>query len=170
MPTATRRILNTGYLVLVLYLAFATIGQMVGCASSQIERNKVVAVDVHAVLAAIDDAEHLYSGSPAATTWNTEPYSKDPECQAPSTVACRSRHAVFSGYMVTALKSGKALTEAVRATPVSAGGKASLAQVSGALEALTPIVTESLPANSTIAVTLVAAKDAVLKILPLFLE
>jgi len=141
-----------------------------GCATSQAQRNKVIAVDVHAVVAAVDDAEHLYSDSPAAQKWNTEPYSKDPECQPPSTVACRSRHAVFSSYMVTALKAGKALTEAVRVTPVGAGGKVSLAQVSGALEAITPIVTDFLPANSTIAVTLVAAKDAVLKILPLFLE
>lgn len=142
----------------------------VACATTQIERARQVSVNVHTALAVVDDAEMAFSQSNALPAWNADPFSGDPRCTPPSTEPCRTRHQVFSEHMKTALKAGLALNQGVRLAPVAPEAKADLATVSSALESLTAVVAGVLPPNSTITVTLTAAKDAVLKILPLFLE
>jgi type II secretory pathway component PulF len=109
-------------------------------------------VDVHAVLAAVDDAEMTLYQSHSIPSWTAE------------------KHADFSKHLVTALQAGKRLNEGVKAVPVSGQTKADLAAVSAELEAVTSLVKDILPPNSTVVIALTAAKDAVLRLLPLFLE
>ena len=93
---------------------------LTACATSQVQKARVVSVDVHAVLAAVDDAEQtLYTS---------------------------------------------------KAVPVTGQTKADLTAVSAELEAVTELVKGVLPPNSTVVIALTAAKDAILRLLPLFLE
>jgi hypothetical protein len=124
-----------------------------------VQKARTVSVDVHAVLAAVDDAEMALCNK-----------GVDGECKSLVPAWTTEKHRDFSAHMVTALKAGRTLNEAVRTLPASQDGKASLAVVSQELETLTAIVKDALPANSTVTVALTAAKDAVLALLPLFLS
>ena len=143
---------------------------LVACATSQVQKARTVSVDVHSVLAAVDDSERAFSASSLAGSWNTAPYAGDPQCKAPSTLPCRTRHQYFGVVMIDALKAGKALNEGVRSVPVSDGAKVNLATVSTELGTLTDLIVGVLPPDSKVAVSITAAKDAVLRLLPLFLE
>ena len=121
------------------------------CATSQVQKARVVSVDVHAVLAAVDDAEMTLYQSHSVPGWTD------------------AKHAEFSKHMVVALKAGKALNEGVKAVPIGGQTKADLTAVSAELEAVTGLVKDILPPNSTVVIALTAAKDAVLRLLPLFL-
>lgn len=122
------------------------------CATSQVQKARVVSVDVHAVLAAVDDAEQTLYASKAVPAWTEE------------------KHQEFSKHLIVALKAGRALNEGVKAVPVTGQTKADLTAVSAELEAVTELVKGVLPPNSTVVIALTAAKDAILRLLPLFLE
>jgi len=125
---------------------------LTACATSQVQKARVVSVDVHAVLAAVDDAEQTLYQSKAVPAWTEE------------------KHQEFSKHLIVALKAGRALNEGVKAVPVTGQTKADLTAVSAELEAVTELVKGVLPPNSTVVIALTAAKDAVLRLLPLFLE
>jgi hypothetical protein len=143
-------ILATGLLALMI---------SIGCATTQVQKSRHVSVDVHAVLAAVDDAEMALCNK-----------GVDGECKSLLPAWTTEKHRDFSAHMVVALKAGRAVNEAVRTLPTAPDGKANLAIVSAELENLTAIVKDALPANSTVTVALTAAKDAVLALLPLFLS
>jgi hypothetical protein len=141
-------------------IAIVVVLLSVGCASTSVQRAKQVSVDVHAVLAAVDDAERtLCNPDPGMTV-----------CHSAVPAWTTEKHQQFSAQLVQALKAGRALNEGVRITPVSPQAKTDLATVSAALEQLTALAADALPANSTVVIALTAAKDGVLRILPLFLE
>ena len=125
---------------------------LTACATSQVQKARVVSVDVHAVLAAVDDAEQTLYQSKAVPAWTEE------------------KHQEFSKHLIVALKAGRALNEGVKAVPVTGQTKADLTAVSAELEAVTELVKGVLPPNSTVVIALTAAKDAILRLLPLFLE
>ena len=125
---------------------------MAACATSQIQKARQVSVDVHSVLAAVDDAERAIYTSHTVPAWTD------------------AKHAEFSQHLVVALKAGKALNEGVRSAPVSDGAKVSLTTVSTELGTLTGLITGALPPDSKVTLAITAAKDAVLRLLPLFLE
>jgi hypothetical protein len=125
---------------------------LTACATSQVQKARVVSVDVHAVLAAVDDAEQTLYTSKAVPAWTEE------------------KHQEFSKHLIVALKAGRALNEGVKAVPVTGQTKADLTAVSAELEAVTELVKGVLPPNSTVVIALTAAKDAILRLLPLFLE
>jgi type II secretory pathway component PulF len=125
---------------------------LAACATTQVQKARVVSVDVHAVLAAVDDAEQTLYQSKAVPGWTAE------------------KHAEFSKHLVVALKAGRALNEGVKAVPITGQTKADLTAVSAELEAVTALVKDVLPPNSTVVIALTAAKDAILRLLPLFLE
>ena len=125
---------------------------LTACATSQVQKARVVSVDVHAVLAAVDDAEQTLYTSKAVPAWT------------------EAKHQEFSKHLIVALKAGRALNEGVKAVPVTGQTKADLTAVSAELEAVTELVKGVLPPNSTVVIALTAAKDAVLRLLPLFLE
>jgi hypothetical protein len=119
------------------------------CASTQVKRARVVSVDVHAVLAAVDDAE--------MTLCNKQP---DNTCKSSVPGWTTEKHQEFS----------KRLNEGVKAIPITGQTKADLTAISAEIEAVTALVKDVLPANSTVVISLTAAKDAILRLLPLFLE
>jgi hypothetical protein len=129
------------------------------CATTQVQKARIVSVDVHAVLAAVDDAE--------MTLCNKQP---DNTCKSSVPAWTTEKHVEFSKHLVTALKAGRALNEGVKAVPITGQTKADLTAVSAELEAVTGLVKDILPPNSTVVIALTAAKDAVLRLLPLFLE
>ena len=125
---------------------------LMACASAGVQKARIVSVDVHAVLAAVDDAEQTLYQSKAVPAWTEE------------------KHQEFSKHLIVALKAGRALNEGVKAVPVTGQTKADLTAVSAELEAVTELVKGVLPPNSTVVIALTAAKDAILRLLPLFLE
>jgi type II secretory pathway component PulF len=129
------------------------------CASTQVKRARVVSVDVHAVLAAVDDAE--------MTLCNKQP---DNTCKSSVPGWTTEKHVEFSKHLVTALQAGKRLNEGVKAIPITGQTKADMTAISAEIEAVTALVKDVLPANSTVVISLTAAKDAILRLLPLFLE
>lgn len=122
------------------------------CATTQIQKARTVSVDVHATLAAVQDAEMALYASKAVPGWTVE------------------KHQAFNQHLVVALKAGRALNEGVRTAPVSSGAKVDLATVSGELETLTGLLAGVLPPGHPVVTAVSAAKDAVLALLPLFLE
>ncbi len=143
------------------YLPILMLGLLAlpACATSQVNKAKQVSVDVHAVLAAIDDAEMALCNKQVDNT-----------CKSVVPQWTTEKHAEFSKHMVIALKAGLALNEGVRTVPVSSGAKVDLTTVSAELEILTDLVKSVLPPSSTVVIALTAAKDAILAILPLFLQ
>jgi hypothetical protein len=125
---------------------------LVACATSQVQKARTGSVDVHSVLAAVDDAERSIYTSHTVPQWTD------------------AKHQQFSQHLIVALKAGKALNEGVRSVPVSDGAKVNLATVSTELGTLTDLIVGVLPPDSKVAVSITAAKDAVLRLLPLFLE
>ncbi len=122
------------------------------CATTQVQRSQQVSVDVHAALAAIQDSETVLNDSHAVAAWTPE------------------KHRQFNAALVPALQAGRALNEGVRAIPVAPNAKADLATVSEALTKLDAIVAGSLPADHKVALAIHAATQAVLQLLPLFLQ
>ena len=90
MPTYLRRNELAALVALSLVL-----GAFVGCAARQVERSRQVSVNVHAVLAAVDDAEMTLFKSGSLPAWTAD------------------KHQDFSKHMATALRAGKALNESV---------------------------------------------------------
>lgn len=129
------------------------------CATTQIQKVQQVSVDLHAILAAVDDAEMALCNK-----------QLDGSCKSVVPAWTTEKHKEFSVHMVLALKAGRAVNEAVRTAPVSTGAKIDLLTVSNELETLTTLIVGVLPPGHAVAIALTAAKDAVLKILPLFLQ
>lgn len=153
MRLTSRRLYLSTLLVCCILLASQA------CATSKVAKARQVSVDVHAVLAAVDDAEHALCNADAVG-----------ECHSAVPAWTTEKHKAFSAQMIKALEAGRALNEGVRSVPVSPQAKADLTTVSAALESLTSLVQGVLPPGSTVSVALTAAKDGVLRILPLFLE
>jgi hypothetical protein len=145
-------------LPLLLVLGLSTLPSS-GCASTQIQKVQQVSVDLHAILAAVDDAEMALCNKQI-----------DGTCKSVVPAWTTDKHKEFSTHMVLALKAGRAVNEAVRTAPVSTGAKIDLLTVSSELETLTSLIVGVLPPGHAVAIALTAAKDAVLKILPLFLQ
>lgn len=122
------------------------------CASSPVQKAQQVSVDVHAALAAIQDAETVLNDTHAVAAWTPE------------------KHRQFNAALVPALQAGRALNEGVRVIPVSPAAKADLATVSDTLTKLDAIVADTLPADHKVALAIHAATQAVLQLLPLFLQ
>jgi hypothetical protein len=76
------------------------------CATTQVQKSRQVAVDVHATLAAVQDAEAALYAAGTVPAWTQE------------------KHQQFNAHLVIALKAGKALTEGVGTLPIPAGTKA----------------------------------------------
>jgi len=153
MRLISRRLYLSTLLVCCILLAAQA------CATSQAQKARQVSVDVHAVLAAVDDAEDALCNADGAG-----------ECHSAVPAWTTAKHKAFSAAFVKVLQSGRALNEGVRSTPVSPQAKADLATISAGLETVTALVTGVLPPTHTVSIALVAAKDGVLRVLPLFLE
>jgi hypothetical protein len=122
------------------------------CAARSAENARTVSVNVHAVLAAVDDAEMALYQSKAVPQWTQE------------------KHVEFSKSMKTALTAGKALNESVRVVPLTGQAKADLDTVLAQLDILITLVDDTLPADSRVKAELLRASQAALRLLPLFLE
>lgn len=129
------------------------------CATTKVQKARSVSVDVHAVLAAVDDAEAALCNADAQG-----------ECHSAVPAWTTAKHKEFGAALIKALEAGRSLNEGVRSVPVSPESKADLATVSATLETLTGLVQGTLPPTSTVSVALAAAKDGVLRVLPIFLE
>lgn len=141
-------------LLVITLIAFTA-----ACAARTAERARSVSVNVHAALAAADDAE--------MTLCNPQP---DKTCQSILPAWTTEKHRAFSARMIVALKAGKALNEGVRVVPVTGQAKADLATVSAELGVLTELVEGVLPPESAVRQKIGKATTAVLQLLPLFLE
>jgi hypothetical protein len=122
------------------------------CAARTAERARQVSVNVHAVLAAVDDAEMTLYQSKAVTQWTQE------------------KHIEFSKQMKVALQAGRALNESVRVVPVTGQAKADLETVTAQLDILIGLTEGVLPPDSRVRAELIRASRAALQLLPLFLE
>jgi type II secretory pathway component PulF len=137
---------------LPIYAALAALLVTGACAARTAEKARTVSVNVHAVLAAVDDAEmNLYQGK-SVPQWTQE------------------KHAEFSQHMKTALQAGRALNESVRIVPITGQAKADLSTVVAELNILSGLVEQTLPPDSAVRLRLNTATQAVLRLLPLFLE
>src|SRR5574341_621902 len=108
-------------------LALVLALNLMACASSQIQKARTVSVDVHAALAAVQDAEAALYTSGAIPAWTAE------------------KHRAFNAELVVALKAGRALNEGVRYTPMAETAKADLVTVSTELGRLTDLLVGVLP-------------------------
>lgn len=137
---------------LTIIAALAAVALTAACAARTAERGRQVSVNVHTVLATLDDGERALYESGAVPAWTAE------------------KHQEFSKRLVVALKAGKALNESVRLVPVTGQAKADLATVSAELGVLTSLVEGVLPPDHPVRLTLGKATQVVLEVLPLFLE
>lgn len=122
------------------------------CAARTVEKARAVSVNVHAVLAAVDDAELALYQSKAVPQWTQE------------------KHVEFSKHMKTALVAGKALNESVRVVPLTGQAKADLQTVTAQLDILIGLAESTLPTDSKVRLELLRAARATLQVLPFFLE
>lgn len=125
---------------------------LASCATTQVQRARQVSVSVHATLAAVDDAESALFKSGAVPAWTED------------------KHKAFSARLIVALKAGKSLNEAVRVVPLTGQAKADLQIVSTELRVLSEFVESVLPPDNKVRITLGKAMEAVLAVLPIFLE
>ena len=132
---------------------------LAACASTPLQKAQHASVDLHAVLAAVQDAETALCAKGA-----------DGECHSAIAAWTTAKHREFNSHLVVALKAGKAVNEAVRTAPVSPADKLNLSTVSNEVQALAGLIVGVLPADSPTAKTIDGAKDAILVILPLFLS
>ena len=123
-----------------------------GCASTPVQRAQHVSVDVHATLAAVQDAEAALYSSGATPAWTGD------------------KHRDFNKHLAIALRAGRALNEAVRSAPVAPAAKVDLATVSQEVAILSDLLAGVLPPDSGVARAIATAKDAILAVLPVFLE
>lgn len=137
---------------LTILAALAAILVTGACAARTAEKARSVSVNVHAVLAAVDDAEMNLYQSKAVPQWTAE------------------QHITFSRHMKTALQAGRALNESVRIVPITGQAKADLNTVVAELTILSGLVEQTLPPDSSVRLRLNTATQAVLRLLPLFLE
>lgn len=138
---------HVSLLALVLVASVAA-----SCPPDQVDRARQVSVDVHAVLAAVDDAEHALYDTKLVPQWT------------------EAHHRSFSEKMIVALHAGRALNTAVRQVPIPPTAKTDLTIVTEMLQQLTTLLEGTIPPDTPLARKLVQAKDAVLALLPLFLE
>jgi hypothetical protein len=122
------------------------------CATTQVQKSRQVAVDVHATLAAVQDAEASLYAAGTVPAWT------------------QAKHQQFNAHLVIALKAGKALTEGVGTLPIPAGTKLDLVTVSEEVKALNALIAQSLPADSAVAKAVGQVTDDILSLLPLFLS
>lgn len=122
------------------------------CATTQVQRSRQVAIDVHATLAAVQDAETALYTSGTVAAWTQE------------------KHQQFNAHLVIALKAGKALTEGVGTLPIPAGTKLDLVTVSEEVKALNVLIGQTLPADSAVAKAVGQVTADILSLLPLFLS
>lgn len=132
-----------------LSLACLALALLAACATTQVQKARQVSVDVHATLAAIQDAENQLYASQSVPQWTPE------------------KHQQFNAALVVALKAGRAFNEGVRTAPDAAAGT-NLAVVSGQIQQLSQIVQDTLPLSSPVVAAINIAKDAVLQVLPIF--
>ena len=128
-------------------------------ASTAIQRGQQASVNLHAVLAAVQDSEMALCNK-----------GTDGQCHSALPSWTTEKHREFNTHLVVALKAGKAVNEAVRTAPVSPADKLNLTTVANEVTALTDLVTGVLPLDSPTAKTIAGAKDAILALLPLFLS
>ncbi len=129
------------------------------CASTPVQKAQQGSVNLHDVLAAVQDAELALCAK-----------GSDGECHSAIPQWTTAKHREFNTHLVVALKAGKAVNEAVRTAPVSPADKLNLSTVSNEVKALSDLIVGVLPPDSTTAKTIEGAKDAVLIILPIFLS
>lgn len=131
----------------------------IGCASAPIVKAQHASVDLHAILATVQDAETALCNKGA-----------DAQCHSAVPAWTTAKHAEFNGHLVVALKAGKAFNEAVRTAPVGPAEKLNFASASNEVAALADLIKGVLPPDSPTAKTIDTAKDAILALLPLFLS
>jgi hypothetical protein len=129
------------------------------CASTPLQKAQQGSVNLHEVLAAVQDAELALCAK-----------GTDGECHSAVPAWTTAKHREFNSHLVVALKAGKAVNEAVRTAPVSPADKLNLSTVSNEVGVLAGLVTGVLPPDSPTAKTISGAKDAILALLPLFLS
>jgi hypothetical protein len=121
------------------------------CATTQVQTARKVSVDIHATLAAVQDAEAALYASGVVPAWTAE------------------KHRAFNAQLVIALKAGRAFNEAVRMAPEAPAAQANLATISTQVAQLAAILVDVLPPGHPVAVAVAKAKDAILALLPIVL-
>lgn len=123
----------------------------VACAAKTAKQARTVSVNVHAILATVDDAERTLYQSGAVPAWTAE------------------KHQQFSEHLVIALKAGKALNQSVRVVPLDGQARVDLSTVSAELSVLASLVEGVLPDGHPVRVALNKAALAALELIPIII-
>jgi hypothetical protein len=132
---------------------------LTSCASSQIQRARQVDVDVHAAIAALDDAEMALCNPDAQK-----------QCHSAIPAYTTAIHSQANAHILTMLKAGQALNDAVIAAPVAPAAKVNLATVSDEVRQLNDLLKPVLPAGSNLLKAVDTVTQDILALLPLFLK